>query len=266
MTNKNCLNCDKKLVDKFCSSCGQKADTHRITFKNFIFHDVMHGTFHFDKGMLFTAKQSLLRPGKAALEYIAGKRKPYYNVFYLTLITIGLILFLRHFNDVLDGSNTAEIIKQEPDLNEASKSFNEIFAQKSKIIIFLFVPFAALNSFILFRRKKLNLSEHSIIAGMILLGMLLISAFGNLFFYADMIIPFSDTFAAVISYLITGLVIFHIGYGYFNAFKNDYSKGGIAYRVLLFYTLLSSEIIILFIIVFGFVSHWKFGSVNISPF
>src|SRR5690606_35565277 len=102
MTNKNCLNCGKELTDKFCSGCGQKADTHRISFKNFIFHDVLHGTFHIEKGILFTAKQALIRPGKAALDYIAGKRKSYYNVFLLILMVFGLTLFFKHFyNEIL---------------------------------------------------------------------------------------------------------------------------------------------------------------------
>ncbi len=263
MSAKACLNCGKRLTENFCSGCGQKADTHRISFKNFIFHDVLHGTFHLEKGMLFTAKQALLRPGKAALDYISGKRKPYYNVFYLILITIGLILFFRHFNDQLDGG---EAVPERAYLNEASKTLNELFSQRSKIIIFLFVPFAALNSFILFRRRKLNLSEHCIIAGMILLGMLLISALGNLFFYFDLVVPFSDGFAAGMSYLVTVLVVLQIGYGYYNAFEGDYSKWGIAYRVVLFYALLCLEILVLFMIVFGFVTDWKFGTVNVSPF
>jgi hypothetical protein len=266
MTNKICLNCEKELAGKYCSGCGQKSDTHRITFKNFIFHDVLHGTLHFEKGMLFTAKHALIRPGKAALDYISGKRKRYYNVFYLILITMGLILFFRHFNDELTISQGREVIKNPEQLNEASKTLNEIFSQKSKIIIFLFVPFAALNSFILFRRKKLNLSENSIIAGMILLGMLLISALGNLFFYFDLILPFSDSFAYVASNVVSVLVIFQIGYGYYNAFGNDYSKLGIAYRILLFFALLGLEIMILFYIVFGFVTNWKFGTVSVSPF
>ena len=186
MTNTNCLNCGKVLTDKFCSGCGQKADTHRITFKNFIFHDVLHGTFHLDRGILFTAKQALTRPGQAALDYIAGKRKPFYNVFYLILITIGLMLFTRHIGDSLN--NQDETITQSKEyINEASRKIDELFAQKNKIIIFLFVPFAALNSFILFKRKKLNLSEHAIIAGMILLGILLITTFSNLLFWSKTI-------------------------------------------------------------------------------
>lgn len=266
MTIKNCLNCEKEVTDKYCPGCGQKTDTHRISFKNFILHDILHGTFHIEKGILFTAKEALLRPGKAALDYIEGKRIKYYNVFYLVLITIGLILFFRHYYDELFISQGGKLSRDSPNLNEASEKLDKIFSQKSKIIIFLFVPFAALNSFILFKSKKLNLSEHSIIAGMILLGMLLTSAFGNLFFYFDFIIEFSDTFAAFMSWLVTLLIIFQIGFGYFNAFSSDYSKIGIAYRILLFYLLMCIEIAISFLIVFGFVTNWQFGTVRVSPF
>ncbi len=266
MTDQHCLNCGKELTDKYCSGCGQKADTRRISFKNFISQDILHGTFHIEKGMLFTARQSLTRPGKAALDYIAGKRKQYYNVFLLILVTIGLILFARHFYDELANGQGTEVANATPYLNEASRTMDEIFSQKAKIIIFLFVPFAALNSFILFRRKKLNLSEHSIIAGMILLGMLLLSAFGNLFFYLDLAVPFSNAFANGASIFVTALIILHIGYGYVNAFGADYSKPEIAYRIVLFFMLMCLEIAILFLILFGFVSNWKFGTITVSPF
>lgn len=266
MTKTNCLNCGKKLTDAFCSGCGQKADTHRISFKNFIFHDVLHGTFHIEKGMLFTAKQSLVRPGKAALEYISGKRKQYYNVFLLILIIFGLLLFFRHFLNELFILQGEDVVQEKRYLNEASKKMDELFSQKSKIITLLFVPFTALNSYILFRRKQLNLAEHFIIAGMILLGMLLLSLFGNLFFYFELITPFNTVFAAVMSWFVTLLILLHIAYGLVNAFGGDYSKLGMTFRIVLFYGLICLEIIILFLIVLGYLTNWKFGAVSLTPF
>lgn len=266
MTSKNCLNCEKELVDQYCSGCGQKADTHRISLKNFVFHDVLHGTFHIERGMLFTARQALTRPGKAALDYISGKRKRYYNVFYLILITLGLIVFLHHFYDELFLLQGGKIPEKKLDMNEASRKFDELFSQKSKIIIFLFVPLAALNGLILFRRKKLNLSEHSIIAGMVLLGMLMLSALGNLFFYLDLVITFNATFSYGMSMLVTTLIILHVVYGYFNAFGDDYSKLGFAYRIVLFFGLFLLDIAILFYLAFGIITNWEFGTVNLSPF
>lgn len=261
MSNNRCLNCEKELTDKFCAACGQKADTHRISFKNFIFHDIMHGIFHIDKGMLFTARQSLTRPGKAALDYIAGKRKRYYNVFYLILIVAGIIFFVRHNQDNLHLKlgHKVEPIEYK---NETSKAMDELFSQKAKIIILLFVPLAALNSFILFKRKKLNIVEHSIIAGMILLGMLIISLAGNLFFYIDLVLPFSDGFSSAASLLTTITIMAIIAFGYYDAFGGDYSKPGISYRLLLFLLMLSFECITLFIIIFGILSNWKFGYIN----
>lgn len=251
------------LTGPYCSGCGQKSDTHRISLRNFIFHDVLHGTFHLEKGILFTARQALLCPGKAALDYIAGKRKRFYNVFYLVLITFGLILFLRHFLNVIDPAGASQ---QRPYLNDASRTLDELFSQKSRIIIFLFVPFAAMSSFIVFKRKKLNLSEHAIIAGMVLLAMLLVSAFGNLFFYLDLIVPFEDAFSGIMSWIVTAIIIAYIAYGYFDAFGNDYSKPGMIYRIVLLYLLIAFQILVLFYIVWGIITGWKYGTINVTPF
>lgn len=265
MTTTNCLNCEKPLTDQFCSGCGQKADTHRITFKHFIFHDILHGTFHIEKGILFTAKQALLRPGKAAIDYISGKRKRYYNVFYLILITTGLILFILHFFDELELLMGQKAAPKVPFTDEPSIKLDKIFSQ-SKIIIFLFVPFGALNSFLLFRRKKWNLAEHAILSGMILLGMLLLSAFGNLLFNLQLFIPFNAAFSFLLSKTILFFIIFHVGYGYFNAFNTNYSRLGITYRIVLFYVLVALEMLLLLYIAIGFVTDWKFGTVHMSPF
>lgn len=266
MQTNRCLNCDKELSDKFCSGCGQKADTHRISLKHFFFHDVLHGAFHIEKGMLFTAKEAMVRPGKAALDYIAGKRIRYYNVFYLILITAGFMLFIRHFFEGLMNDEAHNLSEHSLNLNEASKKINEIISQKSKIIIFLFVPFAAINSLILFRRRKFNIGEHAIIAGMILLSMLLLSTLGNALFYFGLVVDFSDIVANTISISIIALSFFYVIFGYWNAFGNLYSKLGMTYRMMLFFVLLYVEISILFIIVLGFVTHWKFGKVTITPF
>ena len=176
------------------------------------------------------------------------------------------MLFFRHFYEELIISQGRKFVQNPPNLNEASKTMDEILSQKSKIIIFLFVPFAALNSFILFRRKKLNLSEHSILAGMILLGILLLSTLGNVLFYFDLTFEFSDAVANTISISIITLIFLYIGYGYVNAFGNDYSKLGIAYRIVLFFAMIFLELFLLLFITFGFITNWKFGEMTITPF
>ena len=124
------------------------------------------------------------------------------------------------------------------------------------------MPLFALNSFIFFRRKKLNLTEHSIIAGMVLLSVLLISLFGNLFFYFDILVVFSDAFNDIISLLIVVLIFIQILHGYYNAFNADYSKLGISYRIGLFLALICPEIAIMLFIRIRFITHWKFEVIS----
>jgi hypothetical protein len=66
--------------------------------------------------------------------------------------------------------------------------------------------------------------------------------------------------------LMTALIIIYIGFGYFNAFGSDYTKLGIAYRILLFFALICLEILILTFILVGIFTHWKFGEFQITPF
>ena len=70
----------------------------------------------------------------------------------------------------------------------------------------------------------------------------------------------------VISLLMTALIIIYIGFGYFNAFSTEYTKLGIAYRIVLFYALICLEVFILTYILVGIYTHWKFGKIQFSPF
>src|ERR1700730_19439583 len=76
----NCLNCGTMLTadDNFCPVCGQKTDTHRISFSH-IFHEFFHTLTHADKGVLALLRDLAVKPGMVAAEYIAGKRKKYFH-------------------------------------------------------------------------------------------------------------------------------------------------------------------------------------------
>ncbi|HSD13861.1 MAG TPA: DUF3667 domain-containing protein [Flavobacterium sp.] len=254
----NCLNCDTSLSGKFCSNCGQKADTHRITFKHFIMHDVLHGVWHFEKGMLFTAKEALTRPGKAALDYISGKRIRYYNVFFLILLLIGLNIFISHYYDHFREIYTgvSEGVK-----NSNGRKIAAFMSKYAKLIIFSFVPFFAFNGYLAFRRKKLNLSEHFIVAGILFLGILIIETIGSLLTFFDFTKHFG--FLSDIASMATALIIFvYIIYSYYSAFKENYSKAGFSIRMILFLLLLFVELIIMLFCIVGFATNWKFGDIT----
>lgn len=255
MTENTCLNCGFEISGKYCSACGQKTDTHRISFKRFISHDIMHGTLHLERGMLYTAKQALLRPGQAAMDYISGKRVRYYNIFYFILLLIGLILYMTHYyNELALQYNPDRIIG--PQMNEAGRKINQILSKYNKLFIFSFAPIMAFNSYLLFRRKKLNYSEHFIVSGMLLLGTLILIVIFMLFRYLE----FAGLPASLIDAgqsIIQLVIIAYLFYGYFNAFRRDYTFMGFSVRMLVFLFFCCIEFAIFLILIVGIASNWN---------
>ncbi|ESU28415.1 hypothetical protein FLJC2902T_17760 [Flavobacterium limnosediminis JC2902] len=218
-------------------------------------HDVLHGVWHFEKGMLFTAKEALLRPGKAALDYIGGKRIRYYNVFYFILLLLGLNFFLNHYYDQISAeyysiSNTDTHIKN---------GFEKFISSNAKSIILSFVPFFALNSLILFRRKKFNLSEHFIIAGITFLGILILVTFSNASGFLNFI-KYLYFISILDGYLTPLVIIAYTIRSYYSTFSDSYTKFGFSLRMFLFLLFLAIEFILLMLIIFGYVTDWKSGS------
>ena len=98
-----CKNCGNHFYLKFCNNCGQKSDTHRITWKE-LFHHLPHAIFHLDEGFFYTIKQLIIRPGHALREYLLGKRKYFFNPFLMLILVTTLCTFLYvyfHFNTII---------------------------------------------------------------------------------------------------------------------------------------------------------------------
>jgi hypothetical protein len=262
MAHSNCLNCGKFLSGKYCSGCGQKADTHRISLKHFIMHDVLHGFMHLERGMLFTAKQALMRPGKAALDYISGKRINYYNVFYFVLILLGLTVLQTHYYNVL-----AEMVDPtkmyQLEVNEAGARIDEALRKYGKLFIFLTVPVLAFNSWVLFRKRKLNYSEHAIISGMFLLGIFLIINVYLVFNFLDLLnLPSIVQF--VLSEIPPYAFFAYLIFVYSNAFYADYSLWRFFYRMVLFLVLFVIEVIVFLVLLIGSITDWQGGDISYS--
>jgi len=86
----NCLDCGAALTDRFCAHCGQPANTHRITLKHLLLHDLPHSIWHVDKGLAFTFWQMLTRPGLTIRGYLAGQRTRQFRPVSYLLLLVGL--------------------------------------------------------------------------------------------------------------------------------------------------------------------------------
>jgi hypothetical protein len=235
MQNTTCLNCNTPLTGKFCFECGQKADTHRITAKHFFMHDLLHGVFHIERGILFTLKQVVIRPGYSARDYISGKRVSYYNIFYLMVIILGVILFLDTY--VETANSTAANTE-----NAAPQHFNQLLDNYVKILYMAFVPLIAVNGLLFFRKLKYNFSEHLIISGFACLLMLVIVLFNIFFTIAFGNISFVDSIFGAICFLVPGLV-------YYQVSRGTVKLTGYLISMLLFYLVISAEVFAIAIVI-----------------
>ncbi|RXK57502.1 DUF3667 domain-containing protein [Lacibacter luteus] len=152
----NCLNCgtETEPSHQYCSACGQKTDTHRLTLGH-IQHDLVHAVTHADKSIFSLVWQLLLRPGTVAREYVEGKRKKYFNPFAFLFIVVGLasvILISSGFTNF--GANP----RVPP--NPVSAFFNK----HVNLIIFLNVPLLAMFSSLFFRKGGRNFAENLVLA------------------------------------------------------------------------------------------------------
>ena len=86
----NCLDCGAALTDRFCAHCGQPANTHRITLKHLLLHDLPHSVWHVDKGIAYTFWQMLTRPGLTIRGYLAGQRTRQFRPVSYLLLLVGL--------------------------------------------------------------------------------------------------------------------------------------------------------------------------------
>ena len=234
MEKLQCLNCSQFVKSKFCPDCGQKSDTHRITLKRFIAHDLLHGVWHFERGMLFTLKEAIVRPGKAALDYIQGKRIRYYNVFYLGLLLIGLNALVIHS---IRPYRPAETV------NPDNALFNFLSAY-AKLLVFAIVPVLAATAKFIFQRLKLNFAEHLVVGGMCLIGIIISSIFWYLFDFSG---EGLDSFLGIFEIPLILILLLWPLWTYWNLTESFYSLAGRMWRVLLFYILLIFQLIITFI-------------------
>jgi len=153
----SCQNCNEIITGNFCANCGQKTSVHRYSFKHFVKHDLIHGIWNVDNGVIFTIKELFTRPGHSIREFINGKRVGYFNFLTLLVIILGVSHFVGEYSQV-------KLSDLMPESSKESMNVIEEFTKKyPKITLLLTIPFYSVFSFLWFRKSKLNLTEHFVL-------------------------------------------------------------------------------------------------------
>lgn len=132
-----CLNCGTALADHFCAHCGQPAATHRFTLRHLLLHDLPHSVWHVDKGLLYTFRQMLTRPGLTIREYLAGQRARHFRpISYLLLLIGGSALLISALHlDPLQGKPASEVPALLRLVMDKYMSFNLKYPALSQLIV-----------------------------------------------------------------------------------------------------------------------------------
>lgn len=162
---KICKNCQAEITGNYCAHCGQKSDTHRINF-HFLWHDIQHGLFHVEKGILYTAKELFTRPGHSIREYLEGKRAQHFKPVSLVIVLAGIYGLLTHFFEINLLSNNIEVQGSGEELLRTKakvESMSAWMSQHYSILALVQIPLFAIGTFLFFKKVAYNFIEHIVI-------------------------------------------------------------------------------------------------------
>lgn len=83
------------MSEKICPNCGQSEKPKRIDF-HYVKHEIEH-VLHFEKGILFTIRELLTRPGESIREFISDDRNRLVKPIIFIIITSLIYTLLNHF-------------------------------------------------------------------------------------------------------------------------------------------------------------------------
>lgn len=175
-----CLNCGTKLVDIYCSHCGQKIlEPSERTFKHF-FRQFFGAAFFLENNFLKNLWYLLVRPGFLPKEFIDGRRKHYMpplslflliNFFYFMSVSLtDLNLRLgEQMRQPTHGSLVRWMVdnrlaNRSVDLATYTQEYNEQSTSLSKTLIILHVPIFTFFLMLVYWKKKYYFADHLIFA------------------------------------------------------------------------------------------------------
>ena len=203
-----CKNCGNQFEGNFCNQCGQKKSVKRFAFTN-LSSEFIHGFFHFHKGLLFTIKELIIRPGSMISEYLEGKRVNYFNPFtYMLLVSI-VGGFFHPYSGLLEHSDRFWLGTPEA-IEFTRKHFS--------IRLLIAIPVYGTMSFIFFRKANYNFAEHLIINAYMIDQIALIF---TAFFILLKVYTFSSVGFNIILLSLNAISVVYPLYLYMQTFKND---------------------------------------------
>jgi hypothetical protein len=90
-----CKNCNEHISGNYCSNCGKPAKLRRID-RNYIFNEI-GDFFGANKGLLYTVKEILIKPGESVKKFIAEDRYRFVKPITFAIVTSLIYALVNHF-------------------------------------------------------------------------------------------------------------------------------------------------------------------------
>ncbi|WP_316845777.1 DUF3667 domain-containing protein [Pedobacter psychrodurus] len=96
-----CRNCNHAIDTDYCGHCGQPVQVKRVDW-HYMLHEIQH-VLHFEKGILYTIKELLVKPGHNIREFIADNRSRLVKPIIFIIITSLIYTIIDHFFHIEQG-------------------------------------------------------------------------------------------------------------------------------------------------------------------
>ncbi|WP_375434745.1 DUF3667 domain-containing protein [uncultured Hymenobacter sp.] len=158
-----CLNCTHPLLSgSFCPQCGQR-QPHRLTVGHVV-HELVHVFTHADNTIVGYVPQLLFHPGRLVADYLAGRRKRYFNPFQFLLLVVGLATAaaaLLHYYEATGAEMQRRFTGRMPadQLARMVNYFNYLGKYYNVWWLLLALPMYSFFTWLIYRNRKLNYAE-----------------------------------------------------------------------------------------------------------
>lgn len=167
----NCKNCKAEINQNYCSNCGQPTKIKRID-GHYITQEI-GDVLNFERGILFTIKELLIRPGENVRKFISENRSRLVKPIIFIIATSLIYSLINHFFDIEDSYVKFEETKQSTTGN-IFKWVQDHYGY-ANIIMGMFIAFWTK---LFFRKYNYNYFEILILLCFVMgIGMLIYSVF-----------------------------------------------------------------------------------------
>jgi Protein of unknown function (DUF3667) len=101
MMTATCTSCNQDIPENYCTKCGEPARLKRIDW-HYVQHEIEH-VLHLEKGIFYTVKELLIRPGQTIHNFISSDRSRLVKPVMFLIITSLIYTLVNHFFHIEEG-------------------------------------------------------------------------------------------------------------------------------------------------------------------